>query len=45
MTKGVSEDAVRGNFSKIDDAKGVLGMPQHLDAVTLPILSAPWMAR
>ena len=43
MTKVVSEDSVRGNFSKIDEAKGVLWMQQHLDAVTLPILSEPWI--
>jgi hypothetical protein len=43
MTKVVSEDSVRGNFSKIDEAKGVLWMQPHLDAVTLPILSEPWI--
>lgn len=43
MEKVVSEDAVRRAMTKLDEEEGVRWMQAHLDAVTTPLLSEPWI--
>ncbi len=43
MGKIVSEDAVRRGLAKIDEAKGLGWLQNHLDYCTAPLLSEPWV--
>jgi hypothetical protein len=43
MNKAVSEDSVRRNLRKIDEARGVAWLQGHLDYTTAPLLSEPWV--
>jgi hypothetical protein len=43
MRKIVSEDAVRRGLTKIDAAKGLNWLQNHLDYCTTPLLSEPWV--
>jgi hypothetical protein len=43
MSKVVSEDSVRTNLGKIDEAEGVLWLQQHLDYCVRPLLGEPWI--
>src|ERR1700676_1826084 len=43
MRKIVSEDAVRRGLAKIDEAKGLNWLQNHLDYCTTPLLSEPWV--
>jgi hypothetical protein len=43
MRKIVSEDAVRRGLTKIDEAKGLNWLQNHLDYCTTPLLSEPWV--
>ncbi|NCA71360.1 MAG: transposase [Sphingobacteriia bacterium] len=39
----VSEDSVRRNLGKLDEAEGVAWLQDHLDACVAPLLGVPWM--
>jgi len=43
MSEVVSEDSVRRNLGKIDETKGVEWLQGHLDYVSAPLLSEPWI--
>ena len=43
MHKVASEDSVRRNLAKIDEAKGLTWLQNHLDYSTTPLLSEPWV--
>jgi hypothetical protein len=43
MRKVLSEDAVRRGLAKIDPAKGLPWLQNHLDYCTTPLLSEPWI--
>ena len=43
MTAVVSEDSVRRNLGKLDEAEGVKWLQEHLDECVAPVLSEPWM--
>ena len=43
MSKVVSEDSVRGNLGKIDEADGVAWLQDHLGYCVRPLLSEPWI--
>src|SRR6201987_4767534 len=43
MEKLVSEDAVRRGLDKIEESAGFSWLQQHLDYVTRPLLSEPWI--
>ena len=39
----VSEDSVRRSFAKLDEAKGVEWLSEHLHDVYAPLLGEPWI--
>ena len=43
MTKVVSEDSVRRNLGRMDEAAGVKWLQDHLDEGVAPLLSIPWI--
>ena len=43
MRKVLSEDSVRRGLAKIDEAKGLPWLQNHLDYCTTPLLSEPWV--
>ena len=43
MRKVLSEDAVRRGLAKIDQAKGLCWLQNHLDYCTTPLLGEPWV--
>ena len=43
MRKLVSEDSVRRNLEKIDEAAGLAWLRNHLDYCTMPLLAEPWV--
>ena len=43
MSQVVSEDSVRRNLGKLDEAAGVGWLQDHLDYVSAPLLSEPWI--
>src|SRR4051812_37472288 len=43
MRKVLSEDSVRRGLAKIDAAKGLPWLQNHLDYCTAPLLSEPWV--
>ena len=43
MRKVVSEDSVRRNLEKIDEAPGLAWLRNHLDYCTTPLLGRPWV--
>ena len=43
MAKVMSEDSVRRNLEKIDEAKGLAWLQNHLDYTTTPLLGEPWV--
>jgi hypothetical protein len=43
MRKVVSEDSVRRGLEKIDEAKGVAWLRNHLEYCTAPLLGEPWV--
>jgi len=43
MNKVVSEDSVRRNLEKIDEAQGLSWLQNHLDYTTTPLLGEPWV--
>jgi hypothetical protein len=43
MAAVVSEDSVRRNFGKLDEADGVAWLQEHLDACVSPVLGEPWI--
>jgi len=43
MAEVVSEDSVRRNLSKIDEAAGVQWLHDHLDYCVAPLLAEPWI--
>src|SRR5271165_1301849 len=43
MRKVASEDSVRRNLEKIDEAKGLAWLQNHLDYTTTPLLGEPWV--
>ena len=43
MRKVVSEDSVRRNLEKIEEAQGVAWLQNHLDYCTAPLLGEPWV--
>lgn len=43
MDKVVSEDSVRRNLEKIDEAAGLAWLQGHLDYTTAPLLTEPWV--
>ena len=43
MGKVISEDAVRRGLAKIDEAKGLRWLQNHLDYSTTPLLGEPWI--
>jgi hypothetical protein len=43
MSQVVSEDSVRRNLGKLDEAKGVEWFQGHLDYVSAPLLGEPWI--
>jgi hypothetical protein len=43
MRKVVSEDSVRRNLEKIDEAAGLAWLRNHLDYCTMPLLGQPWV--
>jgi len=43
MTKVVSEDSLRRNLAKIDEAAGLNWLQGHLDYCTMPLLNEPWI--
>jgi hypothetical protein len=43
MHKVLSEDSVRRGLAKIDEAKGLPWLQNHLDYCTSPLLSEPWV--
>jgi hypothetical protein len=43
MRKVLSEDSVRRGLSKIDEAKGLPWLQNHLDYCTTPLLGEPWI--
>ena len=43
MSQVVSEDSVRRNLAKIDEAEGVAWLQRHLDYVVAPLLNEPWI--
>ena len=43
MSKVVSEDSVRRSFAKLDEAKGVEWLSEHLHDVYAPLLGEPWI--
>jgi hypothetical protein len=43
VSEVVSEDSVRRNFGKLDEAAGVKWLQEHLDDVVAPLLGEPWV--
>jgi len=43
MNKVVSEDSVRRNLGRMDEAAGVKWLQDHLDEAVAPLLSIPWI--
>jgi hypothetical protein len=43
MEAVVSEDSVRRNLGKLDEADGVAWLQNHLDACVAPVLGVPWI--
>jgi hypothetical protein len=43
MAEVVSEDSVRRNLGKIDEAAGVQWLQDHLDYCVAPLLAEPWI--
>jgi hypothetical protein len=43
MEEVVSEDSVRRNLAKMDEAEGVKWLQDHLDACVAPLLGIPWI--
>jgi hypothetical protein len=43
MSQVVSEDSVRRNLGKLDETAGVGWLQDHLDYVSAPLLSEPWI--
>ena len=43
MAKVASEDSVRRNLEKIDEANGLAWLQAHLDYTTAPLLGEPWV--
>ena len=43
MRKVLSEDSVRRGLAKIDEAKGLPWLQNHLDTCTTPLLGEPWV--
>jgi DDE family transposase len=43
MHRVVSEDSVRRNLQKMDEAKGLAWLQEHLDYCTTPLLGEPWV--
>ena len=43
MRKVLSEDSVRRGLAKIDEAKGLFWLQNHLDYSTTPLLGEPWV--
>lgn len=43
MAAVVSEDSVRRNLGKLDEADGVAWLQDHLDACVSPVLGEPWI--
>jgi hypothetical protein len=43
MEEVVSEDSVRRNFAKMDEAEGVKWLQDHLDTCVAPLLGIPWI--
>jgi len=43
MRKVASEDSVRRNLGKIDEANGLAWLQNHLDYTTTPLLGEPWV--
>ena len=43
MRKVLSEDSVRRGLAKIDEAKGLPWLQNHLDSCTTPLLGEPWI--
>jgi Transposase DDE domain group 1 len=43
MRKVLSEDSVRRGLAKIEEAKGLAWLQNHLDYCTTPLLSEPWI--
>ena len=43
MSKVVSEDSVRGSFSKLDETKGSEWLQRHLQHIYAPLLNEPWI--
>jgi len=43
MRKVASEDSVRRNLEKIDEANGLAWLQNHLDYATAPLLGEPWV--
>ncbi len=43
MEAVVSEDSVRRNLGKLDEADGVAWLQKHLDACVAPVLDVPWI--
>jgi len=43
MEQVVSEDAVRRAFDKIEEHGGIAWLQEHLDYVTRPLVSEPWI--
>ena len=41
MSKVISEDSVRGSFSKLDEAKGTDWLQRHLHHVYAPLVCEP----
>ncbi|MGA7978787.1 MAG: hypothetical protein WCA32_01005 [Chromatiaceae bacterium] len=45
MSKVMSEDSVRGNLGKLDEARGVTWLQDHLGSCVRPLLGEPWIPR
>lgn len=43
MEAVVSEDSVRRNLGKLDEADGIAWLQNHLDACVAPVLGVPWI--
>jgi len=43
MSKVVSEDSLRRNLAKVDEADGASWLQSHLNYCTTPLLSEPWI--
>ena len=43
MEAVVSEESLRRNLGKIDEAEGVKWLQAHLDGCVAPVLGIPWI--